>query len=131
MPDIILLQEDDFEEIVGVWENSVSATHDFLTPQEIAFYKPLILEYQLKELRLFGIKDAKIELLFLHSQSIGKGLGFFLVDYVIKRYSINKVDCNEENPKALRFYQRLGFIIISRDETDERGKPHPILHLSL
>ncbi|MBD5243790.1 MAG: GNAT family N-acetyltransferase, partial [Barnesiella sp.] len=32
---------------------------------------------------------------------------------------------------ALNFYQARGFRIIGRDETDEAGRPYPILHLSL
>ncbi|MGY0625916.1 MAG: GNAT family N-acetyltransferase, partial [Paraglaciecola chathamensis] len=42
-----------------------------------------------------------------------------------------KVDVNEQNPKALGFYQRIGFKVVGRSELDGQGKPYPLLHLAL
>ena len=33
-----------YEELLIVWENSVRATHDFITEEDIGFFKPIILE---------------------------------------------------------------------------------------
>ncbi|MBD5359047.1 MAG: GNAT family N-acetyltransferase, partial [Bacteroides sp.] len=41
------------------------------------------------------------------------------------------VDVNEQNISALNFYLAKGFKVTGRDETDEAGRPYPILHLSL
>jgi putative acetyltransferase len=70
--------EGDYRELVSVWEASVRATHDFLTEEDIQFYKPLILHEYLKAVTLFCVKDAykkilgfigiagrKIEMLFI------------------------------------------------------------------
>lgn len=35
----------DYAELLAIWENSVRATHDFITEQDIAFFKPIILEH--------------------------------------------------------------------------------------
>lgn len=32
----------DYAELLNVWENSVRATHDFITEEDIEFFKPLI-----------------------------------------------------------------------------------------
>ena len=41
------------------------------------------------------------------------------------------VDVNEQNPQALGFYLRLGFVRHGRSPVDGSGKPFPILHLRL
>ena len=46
-----------------------------------------------------------------------------------EKENIKFVDVNEENKKALCFYLKKGYKIISRDAFDNQGKPFPILHL--
>lgn len=135
------LSSDDFAEILEVWEVSVQVTHHFLSEKEIAFYKPLVLKYALPEVRLWGVhlsnkligficvSSNKVEMLFIAPEFIGKGLGKKLISFALDKLYINLVDVNEENPAALGFYQHMGYKIISRDEVDGNGRPHPILHL--
>ena len=40
---ILVAVKDEYAEIVEVWEVSVRATHDFLSEDDIQFFKPLIL----------------------------------------------------------------------------------------
>lgn len=142
--DILPLNENDYAEILTVWESSVRATHFFLKEKEISFYKPLIEKYALPDFELFGIKNQnnrltgliglkndKIEMLFIHPDFFRRGIGKKLTDFAINVKNCTKVDVNEENPNAFKFYQHCGFRFVSRNEKDERGKPHPILHLSL
>lgn len=133
----------DYPEIIALWEASVLASHHFLKAEEITFYKPLVLKYALPENMLFGIKqnmkltgfigirNKKIEMLFIHPDFFGHGYGSHLLTFAIKTYGCTFIDVNEENPKAYAFYRKHGFIQISRDELDDSGKPHPILHLKL
>lgn len=143
MIDITKLSDTDYNEILQIWEASVKATHHFLKPGEIEFYKPLILKYALPELaHLFGIRqdnklcgfiglsEQKIEMLFIAPEYFCRGLGSLLLNHAVT-LGYKLVDVNEENPEALKFYQHQGFHIVSRDELDDSGKPHPILHLSL
>lgn len=119
-------------------------THHFLTEESIQFYKPLIRNHYLPAVELFiirnshgkiaafmGLSDELIEMLFVHPDEQEKGYGKRLIEYAIRQKQIDKVDVNEDNDQALRFYQHLGFEIIGRDETDSMGKPYPILHLQL
>lgn len=66
-----------------------------------------------------------------HPSEQGKGYGKALLDFAINEKGLHKVDVNEQNESAFRFYINQGFEIISRDETDAQGKPFPILHLQL
>jgi putative acetyltransferase len=38
----------DYAEMLVVWENSVRATHGFITDEDIAFFKPIIIEHAIR-----------------------------------------------------------------------------------
>tara|TARA_R110002012_G_scaffold263485_2_gene446636 strand:- start:711 stop:1013 length:303 start_codon:yes stop_codon:yes gene_type:complete len=78
-----------------------------------------------------GVHEGNIEMLFVSPASVNIGIGRVLTEYAISAQQATKVDVNEQNPKALGFYQRLGFNIVGRSELDGQGKPYPILHLAL
>jgi capsular polysaccharide biosynthesis protein len=40
-----------------------------------------------------------------------------------------RVDVNEQNPEAVRFYEANGFHVIRRSPVDDGGRPFPLLHL--
>lgn len=77
-----------------------------------------------------GISGDKIEMLFIDAEARGKGIGSFLLEAAVRNGAV-RVDVNEQNPSALAFYRARGFRITGRDETDDAGRPFPILHLSL
>ena len=134
----------DYRELVSVWEASVKATHDFLTQEDIDFFRPLILNEYLHAVELACTKDAagniqgfigtaanKVEMLFIHPGARGKGIGKFLLGYAIREKGINAVDVNEQNTQAVGFYLHTGFKVVSRSATDAMGKPFPILSMEL
>ncbi|MFH0271305.1 GNAT family N-acetyltransferase [Vibrio jasicida] len=133
-----------YAELLAVWENSVRATHDFITEEDIEFFKPIIIDQAFPAVTLkcvkdttgaiqgfVGVHDEKIEMLFLLNQARGKGIGKMLLQHAIKHLGAVKVDVNEQNPQAVGFYQRMGFKIESRSPLDDMGKPFPILHMTL
>ncbi|KYG82639.1 GNAT family N-acetyltransferase [Roseivirga echinicomitans] len=138
------VQQHEFPAIVDVWEASVRATHHFLKEEDIAYFKPLILNEYLKAVDLrcvrdsdknivgfLGVAEQNIEMLFIHPNIRGKGIGKTLTEYAIKALHCIKVDVNEDNELAVRFYQNMGFKIIGRSELDGTGKPYPLLHMKL
>ena len=71
-----------------------------------------------------------IEMLFIDSDCRGRGLGSELIGFARRRGAL-RVDVNEQNHYALEFYKAKGFRIIGREDTDDAGRPYPILHMSL
>ena len=134
---------EDFNELLLLWEASVRSTHHFLKEEDILFYRELVPGYfPLVELYIIrnergkiaafmGLSDELIEMLFVHPEEQGKGLGKRLIQFALQETPIRKVDVNEQNTTALHFYQHLGFQVIGRDETDSSHKPFPILHLQV
>lgn len=140
--EIAKCNENDYEALAMIWERSVRATHDFLTEKVIDEIKTALIPDYFPNVELYAIADNStlvgfvglnsdsIEMLFIDNGHRGKGYGTTLIDFA-KKKGATKVDVNEQNPSALTFYEAKGFRIVSRDETDEAGRPYPILHLSL
>ena len=133
-----------YAEMLDVWENSVRATHDFISEEDIEFFKPIIIEQAFPAVTLkcvrnsnkhilgfIGVNDAKVEMLFLLDQARGQGVGRLLLEYAIENLNVESVDVNEQNPEAVGFYKHMGFKVISRSSLDSMGQPFPILHMKL
>lgn len=134
----------EYQEVLNVWEASVRATHHFLKEEDIAYFKPLILNTYLDAVELRGVRDDKnkiigfigvadknLEMLFIHPNYRAKGIGKNLLEYAIGKLNVSKVDVNEQNEQAVGFYQHFGFKIIGRSELDSSAKPYPVLHMKL
>lgn len=131
--------EKDYPAIIMLWELSVRATHHFLPEeylQEIKALLPSILPqvslyvYRSEDgsLKGFaGILGKKIEMLFIHPASMGHGIGRLFIEFCLEQLQADKVDVNEQNEKAVGFYQKMGFRITGRRELDSMGRPFPLL----
>lgn len=76
-----------------------------------------------------GINVNRLEMLFVSQLVIGQGYGKALLLYGIKICGINELTVNEQNPKAVGFYQHMGFKTYKRTETDEERNPYPLLYM--
>ena len=134
---------DDYSRIVEVWEESVRATHHFVKESDIDIFRPLVGE-ELPNIDLdcvrdenglvvgfIGVSKGKIEMLFIHPEWRGQGIGRRLVQYTVDERQATTLDVNEQNDQALGFYLRLGFKVEDRSEFDGLGKPYPLLHMRL
>lgn len=134
----------EYQEIADLWEASVRATHHFLKEEDIAYFKPLILNTYLDAVELrcirnnrkkiigfIGVANQNLEMLFIHPDYRGKRIGKTLLDFSIEKLNVLKVDVNEQNEQAVGFYENYGFKTTSRSELDSSGKPYPILHMEL
>ena len=134
----------DYERLIIIWENSVRATHTFITEVDIQHYKPLIVNEYFDAVELFcsqdesqringfmGVVENKIEMLFVDACERGKGIGKKLLTYAVKELNVKKVDVNEQNIQAVEFYKYMGFKVVSRSAVDSTGKSYPILSMEL
>ncbi len=131
-------------QLLEVWEDSVKATHLFLSDKEINNIKEyvpqvisgvshlVIIENENNTpIAFMGIEDKKLEMLFIKNSEIGKGLGKQLLNYGIENYNVNELVVNEQNHNAKGFYEYMGFKTYKRTELDEQGNPYPILYMRL
>lgn len=131
----------DHEAIIAIWELSVRATHHFL-PEDYLEEIKSILPSVLPQVDLYiyrasdngiqgfaGVSDQKIEMLFIHPESRGQGIGRLLAMFCIENLKADKLDVNQQNQQAIGFYEKLGFRIIGRRELDGMGRPFPLLQM--
>ena len=70
-------------------------------------------------------------MLFVTDEARGEGIGTKLLNQAIAEFDVTRVDVNEQNRQAVEFYTRRGFQVVRRSETDDAGRPYPLLHLQL
>ena len=138
-------QKSEYSALLNVWESSVKATHLFLEKKDIETFKKIIQEKNVFDhvnltcardfnnniIGFMGVSNDNHEMLFVDPGFIGKGIGKILLLHALSNLNITRVDVNEQNEKALKFYEHFGFKVISRSEFDGTGKPFPILHMQL
>ena len=82
-------------------------------------------------LGFIGVADFKIEMLFVAPNYIGQKIGRKLTEYAIKNLGAFEVDVNEQNPDAVGFYKRMGFVQTGRSAFDGQGNPFPLIHMKM
>jgi len=133
----------DYARMVEVWEASVRATHHFVAESDIEIFRPMV-RGALPHIPLacvrdnkgivagfVAVADNKVEMLFIHPDFRGQGVGRRLLIHAIESMGATGLDCNEQNEQALGFYRRMGFEVVGRSELDGSGKPYPLLHMEL
>ena len=128
--------------LVSVWEDSVRATHHFLSdeeilkiktyvPQALSAVENLVIAENTagQPIAFMGVENHRLEMLFLASSVRGHGLGRQLMQYGDEHYGITELTVNEQNPQAVAFYEHLGFTIYKRTDHDEEGNPYPLLYM--
>lgn len=146
MNEIRTPRPDERELLLGIWLRSVRATHTFLTETDIAFYYPLVRGALASDLEIWAIypggplpagfmaldsasSPVKLEALFIDPACARQGLGTRLVRHAQALKGSLILDVNEQNPNALAFYRRLGFIQTGRSPKDGTNKPFPLIHM--
>lgn len=129
------------EQILTIWEKSVLATHDFLTSTDFEEIKEFVSEINFNDFQVvclikenlvlgfIGVVDKKVEMLFIDPEYMGQGLGRKLLTFAIDKLHANKLDVNEQNTKALKFYKKFGFEIYERTEKDDQDRNYPLLRM--
>ncbi|NDW11862.1 GNAT family N-acetyltransferase [Bacteroides sp. 214] len=141
--DIVKAKQEDYDQIMAVWESSVKATHDFLKQEDFEFYKQAIPKDYLPNLDVYvfrsdrtvvgfmSVAEGNLEMLFIAGNLRGKGYGRTMLEYAIRKLNATKVDVNEQNTQAVEFYKRFGFKVVGRTDKDSEGRDYPILNMAL
>ncbi|WP_368299883.1 acetyltransferase [Kluyvera sichuanensis] len=134
-------QRHEGERLIAIWCRSVDATHDFLSVQDRADIEVQVRAF-LPEAPLWVAVDDNdvpvafmllsehhLEALFVDPDARGTGVGRKLVEHALSLIPDLTTDVNEQNAQAVVFYQKMGFAVTGRSETDDHGRPYPLLHL--
>jgi putative acetyltransferase len=128
--------------LLELWERSVRATHHFLGEGDLDELRPLVAEALASDalgwwvleaggetrVGFLGVAGDSIEALFIEPAHHRQGAGRLLVAHAQSLVGgALRVDVNEQNPGALRFYEALGFSVVGRSPMDSGGRPFPIL----
>ncbi|MEG0250696.1 MAG: GNAT family N-acetyltransferase [Peptostreptococcus sp.] len=138
----IIAKENNFDEIVDIWERSVKHSHKFLSIKEIEDIKSdlvrILPNFEInlwiegEEIIGFSSDSEKhLNMLFLDPKYIGKGYGSKIINTLIEEGLVDTVDVNKDNNLAKEFYLRKGFKVFKESPLDDEGRPYPILHLKL
>lgn len=131
----------DLPRVMDIWRAAVDATHDFLAPSDRAAIEAEVLEFfpQVSLLLAVDNSDAPLGFMFLHDGHLealfvdpdhhGKGIGKALIRNALTAHPNLTVDVNEQNPKALGFYEHLGFERVGRSALDGQGRAYALIHL--
>ena len=132
----ILLQK-----LLNLWEQSVRATHLFLSeaeilrireyvPQALAGVPHLILAENAagEPAGFMGIDGNRLEMLFLAPESCGHGLGRAMLEFGIQTFAIREVTVNEQIPPPAGFSRRPEFAMCKTHRTAGEN-PCPPLYM--
>ena len=128
------------DELIDVWEKSVKSSHHFLAEEDLDYYRSRIRDIYFDAVDVYvirnpnvvafmGLSEDMVEMLFVLPSEKGKGYGSALLNYAFEEKHIRKIDVNEQNTEAYKFYTNRGYHAIAKDEVDAEGKPYPIIHL--
>ncbi len=128
--------------LLDIWEQSVRASHVFLSEHDIQTLRPIVRDQALPGLEVWvlcnaetepvgfmGLDGNMLEALFISPTCFGQGGGRALLEHARAMKGPLRVDVNEQNPRAVEFYLANGFAITGRSSTDAQGQPFPLLHL--
>jgi putative acetyltransferase len=131
------------EALFDIWWRSASHTHTFLSQDALAVLVPSVRRLRLatpdtwvlcegagQPIAFIMLNGPHVDALFVAPEWIGRGAGGALLRHARSLHKRLTVDVNEQNIPALSFYRAKGFVVSGRSETDDEGRPFPLLHLT-
>lgn len=133
----------DLEPLLDIWLRSVRATHVFLAESDIQELLPAVRNYlsgadtelwtlcceASAPIGFMGLAEDKVDALFVAPDHLRRGAGRLLIEHARRLRGPLRVDVNEQNPEAIKFYEANGFHVVGRSPVDDEGRPFPLLHM--
>lgn len=125
----------DDDAIVDIYRRASQQAHGFLSPAFLEqecdnvrqIYLPqaqtLVAHEQTRLCGFIALLGHTVGGLFVDPDCQGKGLGQALVTAALQRQPVLELDVFEQNPLGRRFYDRFGFVELSRRHDDYTGQP--------
>ncbi|WP_433851782.1 acetyltransferase [Stenotrophomonas nitritireducens] len=141
MPTLRPSRPHDGARVIDIWRRAVDATHHFLAAADRQAIEaevrgflpdaPLLLAVDADDVPLafMLVVDGHMEALFVDPAHHGRGLGRRLVEQALRTHPRLGTDVNAQNPQAMAFYTRMGFVETGRSPLDGQGRPYPLVHL--
>ena len=131
---------EDHGRLIEIWRDAVTATHDFLDGGEIDALEADVRQWLTTAPEVLvstdgegvqgfiGMDGAVVDALFVAPEAHRQGHGRALLAAVADRAPL-RLDVNEANPRAVTYYERMGFTRTGRSPQDSAGRPYPVLHM--
>jgi putative acetyltransferase len=129
------LQKPDIDTVSDIWLEANRDTHDFIPAEywenEFLPVKEMLLqaevyvytdEYKNEIEGFVGLDQEYIAGIFVRKEARSKGIGKALLDFVKGKKQELTLNVYQKNERAVRFYQREGFLILEKKEDETTGE---------
>lgn len=127
------LQKSDLDRVAEIWLDTNLRAHDFISEQywrgnfdmvKEMFPQAEVYVYESdgKVQGFIGFDGEYIEGIFVSDEMQSRGIGKALLDYAKSRKSELRLNVYQKNTRAIRFYQREGFSILSEGLDEAVGE---------
>ncbi len=123
----------DLEHVAALWLNTNRSAHRFIPAAywegNFLLVKELLGQAEVYVwedggciLGFIGLNGEHIEGIFVDSQSQGQGIGKHLLDFAKGRKQRLTLNVYQKNARAIRFYQREGFVLSAAGQDPDTGE---------
>ena len=136
------LQNKDIDKIMGIWLESTIYAHKFISKEYWNENYNIVKDVYIPMSKTFVYEDNDdirgfisvinnnfIGALFVEKNYQGQGIGKSLIDYAKNLYDNLSLAVYKENEKALEFYKKMGFKIISENINEDTNCVEYIMKL--
>lgn len=132
----------DLAACMDVWRDASDEAHAFLGAKALASDETIVRDGYMPEAEIRVAEEDGVILgfiAFLNESFVGglfvapaaqrRGIGRALIRDAAARRGALEVDVYARNVRAIAFYVREGFEATGTSDTDDQGRPHPLVHM--
>ena len=125
-------QNDDLEKVLSIWLQTNEEAHSFVSKTYWEGHLEMVRDALPKAelyvyedgsdlLGFIGLSETYVEGLFVKKEAQSRGIGKLLLEYVKKRKERLRLHVYSQNQRAMRFYEREGFLPNMKSFDKETG----------